>query len=317
MVSSSSSESSSVESLNFGELHNINIRNYTLINELGKGSFSVVWLAHNNINNNMYAIKIHDSDSFIDAFNEIKFVKKLPDSPQINNLIEYFIETSIGDITDKPLLCSIWNLHACNLDYYIQSITNGKGLTLPLCISVVSQVLKGLILLHTNINAFHGDIKPDNILIKGISKKTKVLIDSYRHNKPAEYLLDDEIYDNDFEVCLSDFGSYCHISDSSNYSLGTIYYHAPEVILKGPCLYPIDIWALGCSIYEMLTGKILFDISSKRHHLSLIQNICGEYPDIIKKYDLYSKYFNNNKLKYTYLSNMISVSYTHLTLPTT
>lgn len=40
---------------------------------------------------------------------------------------------------------------------------------------------------------------------------------------------------------------------------GTRQYTAPEMILGGPLTSAIDVWSLGCTIYEMLTDRLLFD----------------------------------------------------------
>ena len=36
------------------------------------------------------------------------------------------------------------------------------------------------------------------------------------------------------------------------------FYRAPEIILGVSRSYPIDVWSLGCCLYEMYTGSILF-----------------------------------------------------------
>jgi serine/threonine protein kinase len=40
---------------------------------------------------------------------------------------------------------------------------------------------------------------------------------------------------------------------------GTRQYTAPEMILGAPLTRAIDVWSLGCTIYELLTGRLLFD----------------------------------------------------------
>jgi serine/threonine-protein kinase SRPK3 len=100
------------------------------------------------------------------------------------------------------------------------------------------------------------------------------------------------------KVCLSDFGTFCYEHEKHNYQFGTRYYQAPEIILMGECSYPVDIWALGCTLYELLSGEILFDpIKDKYYdrdyyHLSLINDTCGDFPyDFIKETKYYKKYF--------------------------
>lgn len=280
------------------DLNNTTIRNYDCISEIGRGTFSIVWLVYDKIGKKPYAMKIHDSDEFLNTMDEIKFIKTLPLNSGFNNLIDYFIETSVADLIDKPLLCSIWELHACDLDYYIRQVIKG-GLEVRLSMKIIKQVLKALEILHIDLNTYHGDIKPDNILIKGISLKNKNHINNYLHNTTSfETNISDEIIiDGELTVCLSDFGSFCKSDEEHDSSFGTVYYQAPEIILKGKCSYPVDIWAIGCTLYEMITGTILFDTDNPSAHLSRIQDRCGKF-DIqnVMDYKLYKKYFNNNKL---------------------
>jgi serine/threonine protein kinase len=105
----------------------------------------------------------------------------------------------------------------------------------------------------------------------------------------------------DFNVSLSDFGSFVEEGEYYDESFGTRYYRSPENILVGKSSYPNDIWALGCTLYELLTGEILFDPPKDKtydrdfYHLKLINELCGEFPvSFLKSTKNWKLYFNNN-----------------------
>lgn len=74
-------------------------------------------------------------------------------------------------------------------------------------------------------------------------------------NKKQKYLM--ETYFKNPIVKLTDFGTMIKIGDT-NGTIQTRYYRAPEIILGHKFNEKIDLWSLGCSIYELVTGKILF-----------------------------------------------------------
>ncbi|CAD6242202.1 unnamed protein product [Miscanthus lutarioriparius] len=90
------------------------------------------------------------------------------------------------------------------------------------------QILNGLHYLHQR-NVLHRDIKCANILV-----------------------------DASGLVKLADFGLAKEMSilNQAKSSKGTVYWMAPEVAKAKPHGPPADIWSLGCTVLEMLTGKV-------------------------------------------------------------
>jgi serine/threonine protein kinase len=332
------------------------IKNYNVICELGRGSFSIVWLAFSTQTNNFYALKVQNPSQFKDGQDEIKFVQKLPSTPSVfNNICDSFIE--IRD--NQKYLCSSWNLHCSDIDCLIRKGKYSNGFDFETVKKIMKQLIEAVKILHKKFKVFHGDIKTDNILVKGINDKDAFIIKRYNeenffkkyseakekfwvdvkkkdisridkmdkddkrkirmqiHNEITNKILEEcsslEIskysieskYLESMEISLADFGTHCEECNYYEDSFGTRYYQAPEIILMGECSYPVDVWALGCTFYELLTGNLLFDpIKDSKHsrdyyHLQLIQETCGNFPKSFLKKTTYCKQFfdSNYKLK--------------------
>jgi serine/threonine protein kinase len=326
------------------------IKNYNIICELGRGSFSIVWLAFNISNNNFYALKVQNPTEYKDGLSEIKFVSKLPKVPNVfNNIVEYFIE--IRD--ENKYLCSAWELHCSNIDGLIRKGDYENGFPIDKVKIIMKQLIESVRILHKKFKVFHGDIKSDNILIKGINNKDAFLIKRYTEEKFFEKYIEtknkywlslgknlkkidsmnkvdkmrirkkihqdivekitEEYSQSDISkysinskylepinISLADFGTYCEEHNYYEESFGTRYYQAPEIILMGKCSFPVDIWAIGCTFYELLSGKLLFDpIKDSEHsrdyyHLCLINETCGKFsPNFLKKTKFYKNYFDS------------------------
>lgn len=322
------------------------IKNYNVICELGRGAFSIVWLAYNISNNNFYALKVQNPSEFNDGLSEIKFVSKLPKVPNVfNNIIEYFIEIKDGN----KYICSVWELHCSNIDDLIRKGDFKNGLPLDKVKIIMKQLIESVKILHKKFKVFHGDIKSDNILVKGINDKDEFIIKKYTEenffekyteakkkfwlslgknlnkidsmnktdkikirkaihqdivekitkNNISKYSINSK-YLESLNISLADFGTYCEEHNYYEKSFGTRYYQAPEIILMGKCSFPVDIWAIGCTFYELISGKLLFDpIKDSKHsrdyfHLCLINETCGKFPnDFLKKTKFYKNYFTS------------------------
>lgn len=73
--------------------------------------------------------------------------------------------------------------------------------------------------------------------------------------KKQKYLL--KIFFSNPIVKLTDFGTMIRFGETTG-TIQTRYYRAPEIILGNNYDEKIDLWSLGCTIYELATGNILF-----------------------------------------------------------
>lgn len=72
-----------------------------------------------------------------------------------------------------------------------------------------------------------------------------------------------------------------------NSSLQTRDYRSPEVIIMAGCNYKMDIWSIGCIIYELLTAYSLFDgeltEDDDQYHMEMIVKYFGDLPKSLIK----------------------------------
>ena len=158
------------------DLTNDIINEYNVISKLGSGAFSMVWLVYSISDSKYYALKVQNYDDYVDGIDEIKIHKKLPkDCIYLNKMIKYFIEERFVGQKIRKFICSVYELCCNNLDVLIRKGNYKTGFK-EHTKNIFLQICKGIYILHNNLKVFHGDIKPDNILLKGINNRDKQYI---------------------------------------------------------------------------------------------------------------------------------------------
>ena len=146
------------------------------------------------------------------------------------------------------------------------------------------------------LNYSSSDSDSDRYNSSNSSCDNKDLDESYNCNIDKKYI-------DNINIKLTDFGTSINFSNINKKEIQTRYYRAPEVILKCNYNYKVDMWSLGCVIFELLTGNILFDpkktreSNRDRNHIKLIYEIIGELPkNMIKESERNKVFFKRNGL---------------------
>lgn len=219
------------------------LSSYEFKETIGRGAFANVYRAINKLTGDELAIKeifIEDDDDILELMCEIDLLKIL----KHKNIVKYhgFIKN------DKKLLifleyCSGGSLRNV---YKKHGPLSEKQVT-----KYLRQVLEGLIYLHSQ-GVVHRDVKAANILLT-----------------------------NEGDIKLTDFGVSTKVSTKTikTYSIaGTPNWMAPEIISMDGTSTASDIWSLGATIVELLTGEPLYSHLNEMAALHAI--VTDEYPPI-------------------------------------
>lgn len=236
----------SIRKLNKYFGHKTSLSNYTFIRLLGRGGFSVVYLVKHIKTGKVYAMKC------------IKKYKKGKDKTK-----QILREINVLHTLKHPNIIKIYDwFHDDKKIYIILEYIDGKDLSsffkreLPTeddAIYIIKQIISAIKHCHNN-NVVHRDIKLGNILI-----------------------------DEDLNVKLTDFGL-CTYKNHPNElffdNVGTIRFTSPELLMKNGYNEKNDIWALGITIYVLLTGIYPYDGTTKKEIINNIKHEPIEFNDL-------------------------------------
>ncbi|XP_023011715.1 cyclin-dependent kinase-like 1 isoform X1 [Leptinotarsa decemlineata] len=221
-----------------------NMERYEKISKLGEGSYGIVYKCRNRDTGEIVAIKKFaesEEDPLIRkiALREIRLLKNLK-HPNLVNLIEVFRRKRRLHLVFEYCERTVLN----ELERY------PRGCPDILTQQIIWQTLHAVAYCHQH-GCVHRDIKPENILLtaNGVVK-------------------------------LCDFGFARMLNPGENYTdyVATRWYRAPE-LLVGDTQYgtPVDVWAIGCVLAELIKGEALWPGKSDVDQLFLIRCTVGDF----------------------------------------
>lgn len=282
---------------------------YIFNTPIGQGAFATVWRAVDVNTGSCVAIKAfrlgyhftETAENEIDMLNLLKRYK----AEHVVMMLDYFY------VSDHVFIVLEY-MDADLMD--IISSFDGLKMPKPIIMRIIKHIQSGIIELH-NSSIIHSDIKPENILVKCLfmSCVESVHIENWILERyPSKWVLYKKLCCKELLLMNStfkvgDLGNAYYTDDACMKTIvSTLNYRAPEVILKLPHDHTIDMWALGCVIYEVLTGRLLFnpkknaDYNKRIHHLAQMIKLLGPIPPdmaVRKKYfDADGEFILNNRI---------------------
>ena len=249
------------------------MNNYVLSKKIGSGAFGSVFLGYNHFNAERCAIKqIKNEKRFKDcALKEIKILKEIKEK---NNGLYPIIEYQ-DEFIDNDIQYLVFEFMKMNLyEYY-----NRNNIYMSEVIYIIQKVTLGLKFIH-ELGIIHSDLKPENIMINPETQKIKII-----DLGSAKYNLD----------------------KNNNFYIQSRYYRSPEVIFELKYDVKIDIWSLGCIMYELLFKNPLFKGRNIPDMVNLFSTKIG-VPNLISEYytsKWFKYYFSWDFKKNMYVRNIV------------
>jgi len=193
---------------------------YLLQCRLGGGVFGDVWLAHDHSISRDVAVKVLESNFTIN--------ERLQEA-RIGNRLDHqnLVKMHYADVVQHNGI----DLVIIAMDYHtkgsiIGELNAGNFMPIPNVIHYVIDILRGLEFLH-ELNLFHSDIKPQNILIGSSNQGV-----------------------------LTDYGISCHSSTGNSAPHRGFYklHAAPEILQTGQVNVQTDIYQVGMTAFRLLNG---------------------------------------------------------------
>lgn len=226
-------------------------KSYDLQDKLGSGTYGSVYLALHKKSQKQVAVKFFNHQ-FSDP--DLKYVEVDYTSMREAAILKLMSHPNIVKLKDiifnQKGLAMVFEYCPLNLRQFIKK---NKSVSTSELKSLSKEIISGMHYMHSNC-ILHRDLKPENILL-----------------------------DSKGKVKIADFGLARQLAqpfrEYSN-SILTLYYRAPE-LCYGETKYSlgVDIWAIGCTLAEIVLGEPLFKCVSEIDLLFCIHSTLGTPSD--------------------------------------
>lgn len=220
---------------------------YQILCKLGMGAFGDCYRCLDHKNMQEVAVKVIRNEPRFrrQAQIEIDILNKLSKEAHDNHTV-----VLLDKLDFRNHVCLVFELHGQDL-YSSISGRDFAGFTVRESAAAITNILQSLALLKRH-RIVHSDLKPENVLVGGQSAKG--------------------------EVVVIDLGSACYESQKIQTYVQSRYYRAPEIVIGHRSGCPIDMWSVGCILFELITGRPLFHAKNERDLLLYQMEVFGIIP---------------------------------------
>lgn len=231
------------------------ILNYKILSVIGEGGMGTVFLGQHITLNRKVAIKMLRRELAVD--NEIK--KRFINEAQLLSELNHNNIVKLYDFTESQndLYLIMEFVEGSPLDNFIEKI-NGP-IDEQNALKIFIQILEGFAYAHSK-GIVHRDIKPSNIILK---------------NDHTPKILDfgiAKIVESDVKIT------------KTGMRIGSVVYMSPEQILGRQVDFRSDIYSLGLTLFEMLSGKLPYNTTTASEYEIQTSIVNEPIPSVKERY---------------------------------
>ena len=240
------------------------VQNYSILSKIGEGGMGYVYLGEHITLHRKAAIKFLNPVFAKDIEVKKRFLNEGYTLAQLNhnNIVALYDFADLGD----ELFLVLEYVEGHPLDHFIERV-NGpihENLTL----TIFKQILSGFSFAHSK-GVIHRDIKPSNIILKP-----------------------------DYTPKILDFGIAKMLTSNraltkAGDKVGTVLYMSPEQVRGNDVDIRSDIYSLGITLFEMLTGKRVYDLNTLSDYTIQTKIISEPLPLASDIYPAVSRHMEN------------------------
>ncbi|RAL01381.1 kinase domain-containing protein, partial [Aspergillus ibericus CBS 121593] len=303
----------------------LNDGRYQLVDKLGYGGYSTIWLARDRQRSRYVAVKVITADAS-GSTNEATIINSLRQSSDRlgKNIVPFLLDEFCVSGPNRKHRCVVTPPALISL--FDAKESSRLGLFQPkVAQSIVAQLIRGVAFLHSQ-DTVHGDIHLGNILVQlpkaidGLStselyqrygepeSEAVVRIDgkALPSGVPARVFFptwfgvrSDEFALGEEKVILCDFGESFNPHKLTRYSSKTLpLLQPPEArFSEEPLSFASDIWTLACTIWEIFGQRPLFETffpTRDRVTMEQVQVLGILPPEWWKKWDRRLEWFDED-----------------------
>lgn len=231
------------------EINDIVDDRYKIVSLLGEGGMALVYKANDLITSKDVALKIMRPETAIDKTNLSRFEREARAAASLNhqNIVRV---NNLGTYKGYPYM-----VNELITGQTLRQILDIRGkFSIIESLDIMEQLCRAIRYAHQH-GVIHRDIKPQNIFLA-----------------------------SDGTIKLADFGiatfqNANHVT-RSEIVIGSVHYMAPEISQGHPASERSDIYSMGITFFELITGKVPFD--SQSAVTVALMHIKDKFPSIKK-----------------------------------